>query len=238
MEIKSRCLVVYGSETNQSKNILKEIVDNWQGSDALKFASFELLQGDDAAAKFDDINASNYEFILVGTSSYGEGEAPSGFGKFLYKLQEAAVDEEKPLKGLQHAVIGFGSTFYETFQNCPRLVDKYFGEAGSRRCLERAEIDEMDEEAETKTEEWANKVAESCLQTGASGASDDPVCKWNDPEDLILMKKMGPDGYEIDNGMPDLGSSKLPIAVAVGVAVVAYYYFYVRTVDELGGDSS
>jgi len=235
MEIKSRVLVVYGSETNQTKNCMKDMVDQWKENEDLKYASFEFLQGDDAAEKFDDIKSSNYEYLLVGTSSYGEGEAPSGFGKFLYKLQEAAADDEKPLTGLQHAIIGFGSTFYETFQNCPRLTDKYLGEAGSRRCLKRVEIDEMDEEAEAKTEAWANDISKSCLKDGASGAKGDPACKWTDPEELILMKKMGPDGYEIDNGMPDMASSKLPILVAVGVAAFAYYYFYVRIVDESAG---
>ena len=64
------------------------------------------------------------------------------------------------LVGLQHAVLGFGSTTYETFQNVPRLTDKFLGECGSRRLVQRAEIDEHDtnpgEEVEYKR--WGEDV--------------------------------------------------------------------------------
>merc|ERR1711937_447515 len=130
----------------------------------------EFLQGDDAADKFADINSSNYDVLIVGVSSYGEGDAPGGYGKFLYQLQEAAKSGEKPLEGIQHAVLGFGSTIYETFQNCPRLTDKYLGEAGSRRCMKRLEVDEMDEGDGTATvTSWAKEIAKICVQDGSAG---------------------------------------------------------------------
>ena len=46
---------------------------------------------------------------------------------------------------MQHAVLGFGSSMYDTFMNCPRLCDKYLGDCGSRRMVQRAELDEVDE---------------------------------------------------------------------------------------------
>merc|ERR1712157_487504 len=79
------------------------------------------------------------------TSSYGDGEAPSGFGKFLYHIYTAAADAKKNtdaavLSGMEHSVLGFGSTVYYTFQNVPRLCDRLLGESGSRRFLMRNEI--------------------------------------------------------------------------------------------------
>ena len=65
----------------------------------------------------------------------------------LYPRDAAAlyVAEGEPLKGCQHAVLGFGSSMYDTFMNCPRLCDKYLGDCGSRRMVQRAELDEVDE---------------------------------------------------------------------------------------------
>lgn len=218
----NRVLVVYGSETNQTKMAMTDVVDAWKEEKSSDF-EVELLEGDKAAEKFEEINSSNYDFLLIGTSSYGEGDAPSGFGKFLYELQEAAKDTGKPLMGLQHAVLGFGSTSYETFQNCPRLVDKYLGEAGSRRCLKRLEIDEMEHDMED-VKKWAVEIRKTCVSVGVEGSKQDCVCDWTEPEDLILPKNMGSDGYEAGQGMPEFSAAKLvPIVIAiVGIS----YYFY------------
>merc|ERR1712160_6406 len=116
-----------------------------------------------------DINSTNYDIIIVGVSSYGEGDSPGGYGKFLYQLQEAAKSDEKPLDGLQHAVLGFGSTIYETYQNCPRLTDKYLGEAGSRRCLEMVEVD-------GQVDTWAKEIVKTSLADGPAGSKLDSVC--------------------------------------------------------------
>ena len=120
----SRVLVVYGSETGQTKDAIQKVVKDWSSAAGNKFKVVNTLEGDKAADEWETITSSNYDFILVSTSSYGDGDAPSGFGKFLYKLQAEAAGEGNHLKGMQHAVLGFGSTSYETFQNCPRLADK------------------------------------------------------------------------------------------------------------------
>lgn len=62
------------------------------------------------------------------------GDPPDNYKLFLKKLMDAAADGQTPLKGLQHAVLGYGSSYYPTFQNCPRLSDKYLGLCGARAC--------------------------------------------------------------------------------------------------------
>jgi len=218
-----RVLAIYGSETNQTYIAMKDMVENWKTETDQKFAVTELLQGDDAAAKFSDINSSNYDVLIIGVSSYGEGDAPGGYGKFLYQLQEAAKSEEKPLEGIQHAVLGFGSTIYETYQNCPRLTDKYLGEAGSRRCLERVEVDEMGE-IEGQVDTWAKEIVKTCLEHGAEGAKLEPVCDWTAPKDEILAKTLGADGFEEGNGVPEMSPAKLTV-IAVAVAGFSYYWY-------------
>merc|ERR1712176_168250 len=203
---------------------MKDMVEKWKSTPDQQFTVTDFLEGNEAADRFSDINSSNYDFILIGTSSYGEGDAPGGFGKFMYQLQEAASSGEKPLEGLQHAVLGFGSTIYETYQNCPRLTDKYLGEAGSRRCMKRLEVDEMDEGDGTETvNNWAKEIAKICVRDGSAGAKLDPVCDWVEPSDEVLPKKLGDDGFEVGNGVPEMGPIK--IIVALAVAGFSFYYY-------------
>jgi len=225
-----RVLAVYGSETNQTYMAMKDMVEAWKAESGQKFDVVELLQGDDAAEKFSDINSSNYDVLIVGVSSYGEGDAPGGYGKFLYKLQEASKADEKPLEGIQHAVLGFGSTIYETYQNCPRLTDKYLGEAGSRRCLERVEVDEM-EEIEGQVNTWAKEIVKTCIKNGAEGAKLDPVCEWTSPKEEILAKTLGADGFEEGNGVPEMGPGKI-IGMAAVVAALSYYWYTTKKNEE------
>merc|ERR1719384_1048626 len=145
----------------------------------------ELQEGNDASEEFDKIGA-NYNVLLVLTSSYGDGDPPSGFGKFLYKLYEAAKSKTKPLSGIEHSVLGFGSTTYYTFQNVPRLSDRLLEESGSRRFLMRTEIDEMDEDNETKVDNWYEAVSKRCVEKMKNSSKEetpiDSVCKWQEPE--------------------------------------------------------
>jgi len=223
----NRVLVVYGSETNQTRNALQEVVTGWKESKAeLDFSVLDFLMGDDAAEKFSDINSSNYDFLIIATSSYGEGDPPSGFGKFFYQLQEASKSKDQPLKGLQHSILGFGSTVYETFQNIPRLSDKYLSEAGSRRCLKRVEIDDCDEEWEKSIEQWKNDIA-NCMsfKTSEGAAEKEAVCDWKEPCDQILKKTLGADGFEVGSA-PSVDYVKILMAVAVGGLA---YYWYTQT---------
>ena len=68
-------------------------------------------------------------------------QADAAAAGLLHAAEEAEQGEvSQKLLGLQHAVLGCGSTVYETFQNCPRLHDKCLGENGSRRLAQRAEL--------------------------------------------------------------------------------------------------
>jgi len=216
-----RVLAVYGTETGMTKVEAKKITEAWE-KDGLKC---ELLEGNDAADVFDTIKPDKYDLVVVLTSSYGDGDPPSGYGKFLFKLYEAAKAGEKALNGLEHAVLGFGSTAYYTFQNVPRLTDRLLEESGSRRCLMRTEIDEMDEleDNEKKMEEWKNAILEHLNKRGEKDTvKDASVCKWTEPKSEVYEKRLGPDGYELGSG-PSSGASTLVVGVAG--AVIAYFAY-------------
>eukprot|EP00966_Prymnesium_polylepis_P274721 6347087-Prymnesium_polylepis.3 len=138
-----RVLVLTGSETGSTHKEMARVVKKWVAQDA-SISFSDVMEGHAAVSKMTDLQAlpTNYDVVLVVTSSYGEGEPPYSIESLFKTLKKASLGEEKPLAGMQHAVLGFGSSIYDTFQNCPRLIDRYLGESGSRRMVMRAELDE------------------------------------------------------------------------------------------------
>jgi len=240
--VSKRILAVYGTETGATKSEAKDIVESWKTKQNLKGpGAVTLMEGNEAAEQFDTINKTNYDIIVVMTSSYGDGEAPSGFGKFLYHIYTAAADAKKNtdaavLSGMEHSVLGFGSTVYYTFQNVPRLCDRLLGESGSRRFLMRTEIDEMGDfdENKDKIAAWSDAVVKHAKESSDSTSEEDDVCEWKSPESEVYEKKLGPDGYEIGAG-PGENSSFIAIVVAILVAGVAYYIYNPKVIDALMG---
>jgi len=219
-----RVLMVWGSETNNTQGFANKIAAEWKDKHGDEIKVLDIVKGDDMADRWDEVSVENYDYLLVATSSYGEGEPPSGFGKFLYRLQEASKGDEQPLKGLQHSVLGIGSTCYETFQNCPRFVDKYLGEAGSRRCKERFEWDEM-ENVDSDVLEWGDAIFKVMTDSVEKGADEPEVCAWTAPESTVLAKIVDEDGYEVGQGPPGFGLPQVAALGAAGLAVGAFFYF-------------
>lgn len=236
----SRVLVVYGSETGQSKESITAICKTWKSTHpSMKVTG--PMEGDKAAESFESITKEKYDYLLVATSSYGDGDCPSGYGKFLYKLQQASKgcgeDGSKQLEGIKHAVLGFGSTAYETFQNCPRLTDKFLGLAGSTRVMMRAEVDEMEDDSGFSTrDKWVADI-ESIIKKKSNGGVPDlkPVCEWTEPKSEVYDKNLGPDGQEI--GI----DAKLPTESVVFPFIIAlvgfsYWYFFVSGIRQEEGE--
>ena len=135
-----RILAVYGTEMGSTKTEAKKMIKSWDSKEKICVA---FLEGNKAADGFDNTTTENYDVLVIFTSSYGDGDAPSKFGRFLYKLYAAGEAGTNTLSGLEHYVLGFGSTAYYTFQNVPRVCDRLLGESGSRRFLMRAEMDDL-----------------------------------------------------------------------------------------------
>ena len=99
----ARVIVIYGSETGGSKSKISTIVANWQKPAEMKFSIKGMMEGNDAATKFDTLK-DEYDVIILCTSSFGDGDPPSGFENFLGKLYKgAAAGEESPEPARRHA---------------------------------------------------------------------------------------------------------------------------------------
>ena len=139
-----RVAVVYGSEGGTCEMIAKSYAKTF----APACASIEAPRAT-LANRMPDLKkvAASFDVLVICTSSYGSGDPPANFEKFLDQLRRAVADESTPLAGLQHAVLGEGDSVYtDTFQNNPRLTDKYMGECGSRRFVARHETDASGDE--------------------------------------------------------------------------------------------
>lgn len=219
----TRVLVVYGSESGTSTRIAKAMVRDWTASAGGKFVC-HLCDGaacvkdmsimeDDSNVIYSDFTSlkTKYDVLVVITSSYGEGDPPENYGSFFLQLLVAVQSGSKPLLGMQHCVLGQGSTVYqETFQNVPRLTDRYLGEAGSRRFVMRQEVDaahyiEGDQHVKDR-----NHFREAVVEALNSlpPASAPPVCEW----DQARCSHAHPTGKVTPKSREDLAEFKLGAA--------------------------
>lgn len=224
-----RVLVIQGSESGAAINAARGLLNSWSKKEGLKFdLNKSVLSGNEAGKKFAKLKDS-YDVLLVLTSTFGEGDPPSNFERMLYELTAAGQSGARPLAGMQHAVLGFGDSTYETFMNCPRLVDKLMEECGSRRLHQRFEIDagNWSDEMAAYEKQWMDKVFD-VLQSEPK-ASDASVGSWKDASPKNHKVQDGDTGVVFPKTLAELegvvdteGSSVgLVIAVTVGTLAVA-----------------
>ena len=206
----TKVCVIFGTESGGSERHAKRLSKAWTGVDF--DASKDFMSGDAAAKKGLGALAAAYDFLVVVTSSYGDGDPPSNYTTFLTALYAA---EGQPLAGCQHCVLGFGSTDYETFQNCPRLTDKLLGECGSTRALQRVEVDENDTVGgDEALDQWAKDVVAAFSKKASSD-----VCAWTSPHSEVFDKK-----DELLSAGGGGGAMMAPVVV-VALAAVGFGYW-------------
>ncbi|MBU0910943.1 MAG: assimilatory sulfite reductase (NADPH) flavoprotein subunit [Gammaproteobacteria bacterium] len=122
--------ILYGSQTGNAKAVANKI----------KAAAEQ--QG--IAVKLTDIGSYKTtqlvkeKYLLIVTSTYGEGEPPESavaFHKFLFSKKAPKLD------GLQFAVLGLGDTSYEFFCKTAIDFDEQLAALGGKRLHARADLD-------------------------------------------------------------------------------------------------
>lgn len=167
--------IIYGSESGNSERAIRAIAKQWQGTN---FEIGEVIEGATAAVRGISALAEQYDFLAIATSSNGEGDPPFNFHPFLKALYAADDAGDKPLTGCGFAVLGFGCSHFDTFQNCPRIADKLLGELDAIRAVQREELDVTDEDHSKKAKvRWGDAVL-NVLQAGKVPLK--PVGDWTD----------------------------------------------------------
>ena len=226
--MQPRMLLVYGSQTQTCKRIASKMSTHWKDKGVV--AVCDVFDGNTLSHETEDLAQlkDNYDVLVVITSSFGDGEPPDNYTNFLLKILQAAEDGSKPLEGMQHAVLGEGSSVYqETFQNCPRLTDKYLEECGSRRFLARHETDVGGDEDEAVSRDLFREGVLSALKAGLPNASSAPAAAWgkprhshSEPTDQILAKTVA----DLGGGRSQTWAQILVPATVACVAVGAFVY--------------
>ena len=78
----ARVLVVYGTETGTAKQAISKIANSLAKESGIQVA--DTKEGN-AVPPLEELS-EKYDVILVSTSSFGEGDPPGNYGKFLANL--------------------------------------------------------------------------------------------------------------------------------------------------------
>jgi len=235
--MKLRLLVVSGSQTGTCTRISKKMADNWGSRGVLE--KVDVFEGNELAHETEDLASlkENYDVLVVCTSSFGEGDPPENFNEFLLKIMQASTDGSKPLAGMQHAVLGEGSSVYrETFQNCPRLTDKYLEECGSRRFVARHETDVGGTEDESVSRNLFREAVFTALSRGLPDAGTPAAAEWSkprqaheEPTDQITLKSVADLGGKSGQSLSQIVFPLVVLSVAVAGGI---YYNFFMSADE------
>ena len=117
--------VLYGSETGNAQGLAE------QAGDYLKNNSrYEVSVKDLGDVSVSDLKS--LDNILLITSTWGDGEAPSNAGKILEDLQSTSED----LSSTSFAVFAIGSTSFPQFCQAGIDFDALLEKAGSKRLVD------------------------------------------------------------------------------------------------------
>lgn len=122
--------VLYGSQTGNAKHVAEDLGKAASGK------GFTVKVQD--LAEYKAANLKNERFLVIVTSTYGEGEPPENaisFYNFLFSKKAPQLSE------LRYAVLGLGDTSYEFFCKTAQDFDQRLAELGGKAIIARADLD-------------------------------------------------------------------------------------------------
>lgn len=116
-------LVIYGTETGNSKKVASQIVAGFK-KNKVQGKSIDVFQ-------YDFTKIEKEKILLFVMSTQGEGEFPQNALKFYNYLRNTDVK----FKNTSYAVFGLGDSSYPLFCNAGILLDQILEEKGAKRLL-------------------------------------------------------------------------------------------------------
>lgn len=157
--------ILYASQTGNAKGVAAKIK-------AAAEAQGVAVQLQDIASYKTNALAKE-KFLIIVTSTYGEGEPPESavsFHKFLFGKKAPKLPE------LQYAVLGLGDTSYEFFCKTALDFDEQLEALGAKRLFARADLDVDYADAAACWQQGALGVFSPLLK--AAGAGSAQVIAW------------------------------------------------------------
>ena len=141
----STLLILYGSETGTSEGMAR------QAARRLQLHRPKVMALDDC----EPLSLADEAFVLVITSTFGEGDLPGNAKRFGKKLKELS---RGALTGLNYAILALGSTVYPHFCAAGATLDRELSRLGGIRAVAMHRGDEIKGQAAT-FQEWLGVVA-------------------------------------------------------------------------------
>jgi sulfite reductase alpha subunit-like flavoprotein len=165
--------IVYGSffmgDSERDAEVIQSAFPQIKGLDV-----GEPVEGND----FDFNSLKDCKFLIIVTSSQ-YGMPPAGFKEFAHQLLLAAETNPGCLSHLQHTVYGNGDeTYFKTYMNMPRYMDKLLEKCGSNRFFARGETGEPHAPMDTEKcacPEWAPMM----WQAAEAAMEKPPKVAWD-----------------------------------------------------------
>ena len=157
--------ILYASQTGNAKGVASKI----KAAAEAKGVAVQLQD----IASYKTNGLVKEKFLIIVTSTYGEGEPPESavsFHKFLFGKKAPKLPD------LQYAVLGLGDTSYEFFCKTAQDFDEQLEALGAKRLYARADLDVDYADAAATWQQGALEVFSPLLK--ASGAGSAQVIAW------------------------------------------------------------
>ncbi len=157
--------ILFGSQTGNARHVAEALAKQAQGKGIVaKVVDM---------AEYKTSQLKNEQYLVIVTSTYGEGEPPEnaiGLHNFLFSKKAPK------LTGLKYAVLGLGDTSYEFFCKTAQDFDQRLAELGATSVQARADLD-VDYQAQADS--WSGEViAKLEPELKASAAPSAQVIAW------------------------------------------------------------
>lgn len=143
----TKTIIVYGSTTGNTQTLAEEIEDTLKRSNG----DVELVEVTDLQPS--DLKA--YDLILLGCSTWGEGELQDDFIYFEDGMKD--ID----LSGKKAACFGPGDGDYSLFCEAVNMLEERLKDCGAQVIVAGLKIDGDVDTQLDKAEEWAEKVVQA-----------------------------------------------------------------------------
>lgn len=154
--------ILYGTQTGNAEGVAND------AAAAAKSQGFDVT-----VSGLDEIELEEFaglKYVLIVTSTYGEGEMPDNAELFWEAL---AADVAPRLEGVSFGVLALGDTGYDGFCQAGKLFDMRLEQLGATRVLQRVDCDV---EYETDAAAWIQHALTALVPTsGATGMPSTPA---------------------------------------------------------------
>jgi sulfite reductase (NADPH) flavoprotein alpha-component len=178
--------IFYGSQTGTAEGLAKK------ASKEAEKRGFKPKLVD--MAKYETVDLTKEENVLVITSTYGDGEPPDNAQAFWNYLKSETAP---PLSHLQYSVLALGDTNYSAFCQFGKNCDERFEQLGARRVQPRIDCD-LDYETPAST--WFEGVFTTLSSSPGAAPTTSPASASEASAAPVVAE--APQGWSRKNPFP------------------------------------